>query len=829
MPYYPNKINHISVNQSLFDGNELVLSNANGISFGFLGNTLTASQNGLTTAAQSNHSHGNPQLNLTNLSGTTASNSNGLTLSLSAANPGGSINLSAGTTSNNLTNFIFSNSNGVSFGLNGSTVTATVQTNYLTTAALSNHSHGDPQLNLTNLSGTTASNSAGLTLSLSAANPGITNINVSAGTTSNNLSAISFNNGNGITFGLNASTLTASHNGLTSQSNQAVSANNGSYAFQTLSFSNANGVSFGTSAGSAITASHNALTTAAQSDHSHGNPQLNLTNLSGTTASNSAGFTLSLSAANASNSSLTLSDSATSILINRLAFTNLNGVTLTLSTTTGGSATLIGSHNALTTAALSNHSHGNPTLNLTNLSGTTASNSAGLTLSLSAAAPGITNANVSAGTTSNNLSNFVFSNSNGVSFGLNGSTITATVQTNYLTTAMQSNAATISNINLSAGTTSNNLSNFVFSNSNGVSFGLNGSTVTATVQTNYLTTAALSNHSHGNPQLNLTNLSGTTVSNSAGFTLSLSAQNPAGGAVNFSAGTTSGDLAAVTFNNANGISFGLNAGTITASHNGLTTAAASDHSHGNPTLALTNLDGTTASNSNGFTLSISNAVAPYTALTYHNRQLGASSHSTCGQNSIWLAPMRLVAPVSASTLLHMLSLTGTVSSNSTCTIGATADFALFKVTGTNASRFDTIWSSSMGFTFWNSGTASVSYSYNVTSSSSAGSNLITASIFGLRHLTMSVGSLLEPGLYAWGYRYSTSSAGGSVLLRTFNPVIDNPMAQGHGFLGSATNQTQGYVEGGRFSTTSGAMIASFELSEIRQTNNVMPFVKMGAI
>jgi hypothetical protein len=42
----------------------------------------------------------------------------------------------------------------------------------------------------------------------------------------------------------------------------------------------------------------------------------------------------------------------------------------------------------LTTAALSNHSHGNPTLALTNLSGTTASNSAGLTLSLAAAAPG---------------------------------------------------------------------------------------------------------------------------------------------------------------------------------------------------------------------------------------------------------------------------------------------------------------------------------------------------------------------------------------------------------------------------------------------------------
>lgn len=66
----------------------------------------------------------------------------------------------------------------------------------------------------------------------------------------------------------------------------------------------------------------------------------------------------------------------------------------------------------------------------------------------------------------------VFSNSNGVTFGQNGSTITASVN---------AGGGGLTNINLSAGTTSNNLSNFVFSNSNGVSFGLNGSTVTASV------------------------------------------------------------------------------------------------------------------------------------------------------------------------------------------------------------------------------------------------------------------------------------------------------------------------------------------------------------
>ena len=70
--------------------------------------------------------------------------------------------------------------------------------------------------------------------------------------------------------------------------------------------------------------------------------------------------------------------------------------------------------------------------------------------------------NLSAGTTSNLASAFTFANSNGVSFGLDVSTLTASVA-----------------INVSAGTTSNNVSAITFANSNGVSFGLNGSTLTA--------------------------------------------------------------------------------------------------------------------------------------------------------------------------------------------------------------------------------------------------------------------------------------------------------------------------------------------------------------
>ena len=78
----------------------------------------------------------------------------------------------------------------------------------------------------------------------------ISAINFSAGTTSGNQTAIKFGDANGITFGLNLGTITASHNGLTSQSNQAFSADGGSSTFQTLQFADANGFSFSNNNGS---------------------------------------------------------------------------------------------------------------------------------------------------------------------------------------------------------------------------------------------------------------------------------------------------------------------------------------------------------------------------------------------------------------------------------------------------------------------------------------------------------------------------------------------------------------------------------------------------
>jgi hypothetical protein len=167
----------------------------------------------------------------------------------------------------------------------------------------------------------------------------------------------------------------------------------------------------------------------------------------------------------------------------------------------------------------------------------------------------LTNVNISAGTTSNNVSAVTFSNANGVSFGFDGSNITASV-----------NAAAGGAVNFSAGTTSNALSAVTFSNSNNVSFGLSGSTITGSVATS-LTNVNLSAGSTSN------NLSAVTFANSNGVSFGLNGSTVTGSVatsltnVNLSAGTTSNNLSAAIFSNSNNVSFGLNGSTVTASAN----------------------------------------------------------------------------------------------------------------------------------------------------------------------------------------------------------------------------------------------------------------------
>lgn len=895
-----NSVHALTLNISGTDISQ-AFSNENGVSFGTNpSGYVTGSHNGLTTAAQSNHSHGAVSLSLAGgLSGTYNSNSDGLTLSLTqAAAAAQPLNFSAGTTSNNLSAVTFDNSNGVSFGLNGSVITGSVATNY----AASNHSHGNPTLALTNLSGTTASDSAGLTLSLSAAAPG--GVAIAGGTQTATSGTVVFANSNGVTFGMsNSSRITANiaaasniviggntigvNTSLSAGGNQfGVSAvrnitlsadapylhlyaefqptlsnlgntagNTGTYRGP-LVLAGSNNITLSQSTGTFTTGAAGItgtratitingpdlspyLTTAMASNRGSDFVQATAafagTNASGTIASNGISVSVGnyITTAMLSNavtlSNIRVSAGTTSNLLSALTLANSNGVSFGLN---AGTITATVKTDYLTTARASNDAVGLNTaltagplawtvnsagisLNAGSAAGTTSGfggnlisgsmthNSAGLNLSLNhpawlttamqSNAATISNIRVSGGTTSNLLSALTFADSNGVSFGLNAGTLTATVKTDYqsqgayLTTAMQSNAATISNIRVSAGTTSNLLSALTFDNANGITFGLNASTLTASH--NGLTTAALSNHSHGNPQLNLTNLSGTTASNSAGFTLSLSANGAAAG-VGIEMGTRTATTAGnIRFETGNGITFGLDGvggSVVTASHNGLTTAMASNRGS-DFVQATAAFAGTNASGtiaSNGISVSVA---APGAAVSqfYANPPWGNAVNS-------------LITNVTA--------------------VNNRPFFVPFNVFGTLTAQ-ELMWLMSRSTSGSNAFTLNMGvYGYSnssvitlITSAQNVYSHTATASVSGIKMVEANIGSFsLTPGNYLLGMLFSanggnTASMNYSIMGQaTANPNNVNVMITGTDSFHTYTSHQPIPLEG-RYSTTSGAL------------------------
>lgn len=301
-------IQFVSAGTTKASASEVVFSNANNVSFGASGQTITASIPTATQSTQpvaasaSNGSFAFSTVGFSDANGVTFGTSAGSIITASVAAGAAAGSLSAGGASMALGQVVFSDSNGIGFGLNGSTVTASH--NGLTSqsgqaASASNGSFAFQTIGFSNGNGITFGTSAGSIISAShngltsqsnqaasASNGaftfqtiGFSDANgvtfgtsagsiitasvdaaaggaaISAGAASQNTGTVIFSASNGIGFGLNAGTLTASHNGLTSQSNQAASASNGSFAFQTIAFSNANNVTFGTSAGSIITAS----------------------------------------------------------------------------------------------------------------------------------------------------------------------------------------------------------------------------------------------------------------------------------------------------------------------------------------------------------------------------------------------------------------------------------------------------------------------------------------------------------------------------------------------------------------------------------------------
>lgn len=355
-----------------------------------------------------------------------------------------------------------------------------------------------------------------------------------------------------------------------------------------------------------------------------------------------------------SNHAVTLNISATEI---SALFGNSNGVSFG---TTNGSITA--SHNGLTTAALSNHSHGNPTLNLTNLSGTTASNSAGFTLSLSANAPGaaaesnavhLLGANTSGNTTATG-STIGWSGINLTLSGTNGSQVVVS----------------------GPGTSS-------LSGTGALSISANGSTVSLgvpnlSIYASSNTTGQSSSSSVSIGSLSIRGMGGLSVGMSAGELILSGATGGAGG-VAVSAGANSVSNGTVVFSNSNGVTFGLNGSTVTASHNGLTTARASTDAIGLNT-AGTNVTWTV--NSSG--LSLNAAGYAGTGTTFN----GANISGSLTQNSNGIQMSLSVAAPGAAAENNAVHLLGANTAGNTTATGSTIGWSGINATlsGTNNSQ-----------------------------------------------------------------------------------------------------------------------------------------------
>jgi hypothetical protein len=464
----------------------------------------------------------------------------------------GSLNISAGTTSNLLTAVTFSDSNGISFGLNASTITA--QHNAITSQSnqtqsniqgivVSNTTYHTGDVTFSNLNGISFGSNGANVVTASYTVPTVTNSSwtVSDAVTSGTVGRLAFTNLNGVTLSLSTGaagshTIVGSHNAITSQSVQTQSNIQGiiisdtTYRTGDVSFSNLNGISFGSNGANVITASYTVP---------------------------------------AAGAAITVSDAATSGTIGRLAFTNLNGITLSLSTGAGGSHTIVGSHNALTSQSnqafsAAGGSSAFQTLNFADTNSVSFTNTNGSVgvASVKLQMFAVSNTTQSTSGTANHTA-LSFGGAGAISVGVTGGSVVVSAATQTVQTQSNVQGIIVSNTTYRTGDVS-------FSNLNGISFGSNG----ANVVTASYTVPTVTNSSW-------------TVSDAA----------------------TSGTVARLAFTNLNGVTLSLSTGaagshTIVGSHNALTSQSnqafsAAGGSSAFQTLSFADTNSVSFTNTNG--------------------------------------------------------------------------------------------------------------------------------------------------------------------------------------------------------------------------------------
>lgn len=310
-------------------------------------------------------------------------------------------------------------------------------------------------------------------------------IALAAGTQTGTSGTINFANSNGITFGMSGSTqITASYTVPTQSVQTQASGNIVGAGFSSTTTAGVNIVGTNNSLGLSLGVPVY-LTTQSVQTQASGNIAR-----TGFTSTSTAG-TAVVGTLNTGGLSLGIPAYLTTQSVQTQASGNIAGSGFS-STTTAGTA-IVGTNNSngislgvpayLTTQSVQTQASGNIVgSGFTGANATGTLNSNGLSLSI--AAPGAANYSIgvsnlgnTAGSTGITGTRIVFVGTNNISLSQSTDANGATISINQT----GGGGGGLTNINVSAGTTSNNLSNIIFSNDNGVTFGLNGSTVTASV------------------------------------------------------------------------------------------------------------------------------------------------------------------------------------------------------------------------------------------------------------------------------------------------------------------------------------------------------------
>ncbi len=612
---------NVSAGTKTEDAKSLTFADANGVSFGLTGGTITASVAAPVAQTVQTQNVVVPSAGTqTATSGTLVfANSNGLSFGMSGSSqvtasytvPStagliSAVNLSAGATSGNATAFTLADANNVSFGLNAGTLTAsasfpaqTVQTQNVVIPAAGTQTATSGSVLWADSNGISFGMSGSTRITASYTVPStaglVSAVNFSAGTTSGNQKSISFANSNGLSFGLDAGTITASYTvpstaGLLSA--VKISAGTVSNNLSALTFADGNGVSFGLNA-STLTAS-----VASQTNQTVGLFGLGNTtqNSSTTRDARSLSFNgLGIVTVGFSNGSIQLSASQSaqtqSVVVPSAGTQTATSGTVVWGNSNGISFGMSGSSQI--TASYTVPTQTNQTVGLYALGNTTQNSSTTLdarTISfngLGIVTAGFSNGSVQISATQSAQTVGLFALGNTTqnssttrdarSLSFNGlGIITAGFSNGSIQISATQSAQTQNVVVPSAGTQTATSGTLVFGDSNGISFGMSGSTrITASYTVPTQSVQTLGGYAVGNTagQSSSSTFDARTLSFSGAGIASVGYSGgavvisvPAAGAnINVSAGATSNDLAAITFADANGVSFGLTGSTMSAS------------------------------------------------------------------------------------------------------------------------------------------------------------------------------------------------------------------------------------------------------------------------